>query len=46
MNQVTSDIGDAFILVKAALREAFIPELFQGVGEGTPGREVTHIPVK
>ena len=37
---------DAFIPVEQALREAFIKDLFQGRGEGTPGRGVTQLPVK
>ena len=39
-------IGDAFVLVEDALQETFLPALFQGLVEGTPGREVTRLPVK
>ena len=43
---VTPGIGDDFGLVAQALRETFILALFQGLGEGTPGRGVTRLPVK
>ena len=46
VQQVTPDIGDAFGPVEQALREAFIPSLFRGLGERTPGRGVTYPPVK
>ena len=36
--RVTPNIGDAFRSVEQALREAFILDLFQGLGEGTLGR--------
>ena len=37
VHQVTPNIGDAFGPVEQALQDAFIPALFQGLGEGTPG---------
>ena len=46
MKRVTPDIGDAFGPTVQALREAFITALFQGLGEGTPGRVITCLPVK
>ena len=46
VQQVTPDIGDAFRTVEQALREAFIPAFLHGLGEGTPRRGVTHLPVK
>ena len=46
MQQVTPDIRDAFVPVEQALREAFIPDLFRGLREGTSGRGVTCLPVK
>ena len=46
VHQVTPGIGGAFVLVDQALRDAFIPVLFQGLGEGTPGRLVTRLPMK
>ena len=46
MKQVTPGIRDAFVPVEEALRETFLPDLFQGPGEGTPGREVTRLPMK
>ena len=44
--RVTPNIGDYFLPVEQALRELFIPALFQGLGEGTPGRGVTRLDVK
>ena len=32
--------------MEEALRETFLPDLFQGLGEGTPGIRVTNLPVK
>ena len=39
-------IRDAFSLVEQALRKTFIPDQFQGLGEGTPGRGVTRLTVR
>ena len=46
MQWVIPVIGDAFGPVEQALQETFIPALFQGLGEVTPGRGVTCLPVK
>ena len=46
MQRVNPDIGDAFRLVYMALWDAFVPEVFQGVVEETPGWGVTRLPVK
>ena len=46
MQRVTPDIGDAFGLVEQVLRDDFIPALFQGIGEGTPGSGFSRIPMK
>ena len=46
MQRVTPNIGDNFRPVEQALRDDFIPVLFQGLGEGKPGRGVTCQPVK
>ena len=46
VQRVTPRIGDAFRLVEQAIRETFIPSLFQGLGEGTPGQGVTCLPIK
>ena len=43
---VTPRIRNAFGPVEQALWETFIPALFQGLGELTPGRGVTRLPVK
>ena len=43
---VTLGIGDAFIPVEKSLQETFLPELFEELGEGAPGRGVTRLPVK
>ena len=45
MQQVTTGIGDEFGLVEEEIAKAFLPALFGGVGDGTPGREITHLPV-
>ena len=45
MQQFKPGIRDAFVPVEEALRETFLPDLFQGPGEGTPGREVTRLPM-
>ena len=46
MQRVTPDIGDAFDPAEQALREALILYLFQGLGEGTPERGITLLPMK
>ena len=46
VHRVTSDIGYVFRPVYKALRNSFMPDLFQGVGEGIPGQGVYHLPVK
>ena len=46
MQQVNPNIGDTFGLVEKALRENFIPSLFQVVGEGITGQGLTHLPLK
>ena len=46
MPRVTPDIGDAFSPVEEALRETFLPDLFQGLGEGVSGRGFTCLIVK
>ena len=46
VQRVTPGIGNAFGPVEQALQESFIPDLFQGLGEGTAGRGVTRLPVK
>ena len=45
MHRVTPGIGDNFGPVEEALRETFLPALFQGLVEGTPGRGVTYLTV-
>ena len=39
-------IGDAFGPVETALRETFVSELFEGLGDGVPERGVTRLPGK
>ena len=46
MHWVTPGIRDAFDLVEEALRETFLSDLFQGLGERAPGRGVTRLSVK
>ena len=46
MQQVAPGIGDAFVPAEKALRETFVPALFEGLVEGAPERVVTRLPVK
>ena len=46
MQRVTTGISDAFGLVEKALWETFVPALFEGLGEGTPERAFTRLPLK
>ena len=46
MQRVTPGIGNAFNPVEKALRETFLPALFEGLVEGAPGRGVTRLLVK
>ena len=46
MQPVTPWIGDVFGHVEEETAKAFLPELFEGVGDGAPGRAITRLPVK
>ena len=46
VQRVTPGIGDAFGPAEKALRETFMPALFEGLGERASERGVTHLPVK
>ena len=46
VQRVTPGIGDAFGLVEKALRETFVPALFEGLVNGIPERGVTRLLVK
>ena len=46
MQRVTTDIGDAFLPLDTALRDVFLPDLFQGVGKGAPGQGFTRLLAK
>ena len=46
VQQVTPGVGDAFGLVETALKETFVPALFEGLDKGMPERGVTRLPVK
>ena len=46
MQRVTPEIGDAFRPVETALKETFVSEFFEGLGDGVPERGVTRLPVK
>ena len=46
MKQITLVIGNAFVPVEKVLQETFVTDLYEGLGEGAPGRGVTHLPVK
>ena len=39
-------IGDAFVPVEEEIAKAFLPELFEGVGDGALGRAITCLPFK
>ena len=43
---VTPGIGNAFGPVEEEIAKAFLLELFEGVGYGAPGGEITRLPVK
>ena len=46
MQQVTPGIGNTFGPVEKALRETFVPALFEGLDDGVPERGVTHLTAK
>ena len=46
MQRVTPGVGDAFGPVEVALKEIFVPALFQGLQEGVPELGITRLPVK
>ena len=46
MQRVTPGVGDAFGPVEAALREIFVPALYEGLREGVTERGITRLPVK
>ena len=46
MQRVTPGVGGAFVPVEEALREIFVPALFEGLREGVPERENTGLLVK
>ena len=46
MQRVTPGVGGVFYPVEEALREVFVPALFQGLKEGLPTRENTCLPAK
>ena len=46
MQRVTPGVGDAFGSVEVALKEIFVPALYQGLQEGVPEQGTTRLPVK
>ena len=46
MQRITLGIGDAFGPVEEEIATAFLPELFEVVGDGVQGRAITCLPVK
>ena len=46
VQRVTPVKGDAFGLMETALRETYVPALFEGLGNGVLERGVTRLPVK
>ena len=45
MQRVTPGISNTFGPVEEEIAKAFLPALFEGVGDGAPGREITCFPV-
>ena len=46
MQRVTPGVGDSFGPVEQALKETFVPELFEGLREGMPEQGVTRLLAK
>ena len=46
VQRVTLRVGDAFGPVEEALKEIFVPALYEGLREGVPERGITCLPVK
>ena len=46
MQRVNPGIGDTLRPAKTALKESFLPALFEGLGDGVPEIRVTRLPVK
>ena len=46
VQRVTPGISNAFGPVEEEIAKAFLPALFEGEGDGAPGREITRLPVK
>ena len=46
VQRVAPGIGEAFGPEEEEIAMAFLPELFEGVGEVAPGRAITRLPVK
>ena len=46
VQQLTLGVGNSFGPVETALKENFVPPLFEGLREGMPERGVTRLPVK
>ena len=46
LQRVTPGIVDAFGPLEEETATAFLPALFEGVGDGTQGRAITRLPVK
>ena len=45
VQRVTPGISDTFIPVETSLKETFVPALFEGLGNGVPGRGATRLPL-
>ena len=46
MQRVTLGVGNAFGSVETALKETFVPALFERLSEAVPERGVTRLPFK
>ena len=46
MQRVTPGVGDAFGPVEEALKEIFVPALYEGLRKGVPKQGITCLPIK
>ena len=46
VQRFTPGRGEEFGPVEEEIEKAFLPAVFEGVGDGSLGREITHLPVK
>ena len=46
MQRVTPGLSNVFGPVEEEIAKAFLPEMFEGAGDGPPGRDINRLPVK